>query len=836
MHILLKSGKITRAIAIMLIMVTGFVSTSVNIVTRSDAATSKVRYIGDAKLFIKKDATHEDAVNWCDSQPENQDSDDSNDWFAVDGDLNGGASAMLKDNMGVFLCCQTTTDRADAITDMAVMNEAGNYSSDEYEILLEQQREVYRDLVSDMKKMIDEYKTNYKTGKTTAIQAHDLLNGFREDDSGKLLGDLLIDINDEELAEVFLKANGQVVLMVQEQLTYAGDSKKTTWLDRMEQLGSYEKLHDKFVKAYKNNKKNAEDALDNSYHEKALLLLESWNDIYQHLESCERFAKDHGLSGMSNEELENWYKEQSNASDKDELSVDAQTYISENELISALGAYKYGESSLLSYFAQKKSLMQKDLHELYPLAASLTDGQIAALNQNVSLFTILMNGLASTGLNDTGAGKSELIKKGAKDSELCDMSDDKKEVSEGIDQIKKTEPISVYEGVDRGLFEGGVAVTSLAKTYQNGYNQTWADALVNSGQLLKLNIYADAGIFMLSAGAVASAMALKSVSGKLLESSFNYFHNLNLGFNAYTDKLWIAGNMKMNQSLMIQKLTWKRFKNRVTSINNNYDLNAAEKAKEIALYNDTRQKLMDAGLKEHVEWSFSYKLLRGLKIGMAVFAVLLAAADIAMNVVTLYKYYNREHLPIPHYMVDLSYDEESETSYINYKNVTDQNGNEGDLNGGGGKQWLALYQTKDKDAGEPILASYGKNSGLNVVLRSSTAPNGYSPLHKFGEPNVAQNLTYSDGENGYSYNDKNGGTYLFFMRAGSSAPDIDDGEESDGSEPSTATTEEAASGESVSDNGVGTVTAGGGIFVAGAAGLVIGIVIGFAGVYVRRRR
>jgi len=53
MHILLKSGKMTRAIAIMLIMVTGFVSTSVNIVPRSDAATSKVRYIGDAKLFIK---------------------------------------------------------------------------------------------------------------------------------------------------------------------------------------------------------------------------------------------------------------------------------------------------------------------------------------------------------------------------------------------------------------------------------------------------------------------------------------------------------------------------------------------------------------------------------------------------------------------------------------------------------------------------------------------------------------------------------------------------------------------------------------------------------------
>ena len=96
--------------------------------------------------------------------------------------------------------------------------------------------------------------------------------------------------------------------------------------------------------------------------------------------------------------------------------------------------------------------------------------------------------------------------------------------------------------------------------------------------------------------------------------------------------------------------------------------------------------------------------------------------------------------------------------------MLDQDGDQGDLNGGSGKQWLALYASYDEDAGDPILAPDGDLYKGITQRGKSTTPDGYSPLHFFGKPNAAQNLTFADGDNGWSYNDREGGTYFFFER------------------------------------------------------------------------
>ena len=74
-----------------------------------------------------------------------------------------------------------------------------------------------------------------------------------------------------------------------------------------------------------------------------------------------------------------------------------------------------------------------------------------------------------------------------------------------------------------------------------------------------------------------------------------------------------------------------------------------------------------------------------------------------------------------------------------------------------------MYATRVGDAGNPILAP-DKTHNITVQKGNSTAPAGSDPLHIFGTPGAAQNLTYADGENGWSYNDKAGGIYLFFDR------------------------------------------------------------------------
>ena len=103
-------------------------------------------------------------------------------------------------------------------------------------------------------------------------------------------------------------------------------------------------------------------------------------------------------------------------------------------------------------------------------------------------------------------------------------------------------------------------------------------------------------------------------------------------------------------------------------------------------------------------------------------------------------------------MVDMSYNESKQTSFISYKNVLDNNGKAGDLNGGGGKQWLALYQTYDEALrGEPILApENGENCDIIVRYGKAEELNAEEIL---AAPSVwdseltAQNLTYADGEN-----------------------------------------------------------------------------------------
>ena len=205
---------------------------------KAQAATARKTYIKELKVFTKEGGTEDDAKNWCAEQKENKDDGKENDWEVIPGNLNEAASGALKKEVGIFLCYKTTTDPDEAVTDIAVMNEKGNYSEGAYEQILKEQKDMYKDMIDDMKGMLEEYRANYKKELQTAVQAHDFMNGYIEDDSGKLLGDFLLDVTDDDLAGALLQANGQVVLMMQEQLAYACDTGKSTWLDRMEKLGS----------------------------------------------------------------------------------------------------------------------------------------------------------------------------------------------------------------------------------------------------------------------------------------------------------------------------------------------------------------------------------------------------------------------------------------------------------------------------------------------------------------------------------------------------------------------------------------------------------------------
>ena len=738
---MMKTRLWKRLTAGFMVLVTAFVFFGV----RGDAAEKKdVTYIKEFKLYIAPNS------NKIESYDETQEAAKAKEWFEkngytmIEGNLNADASGTLKKEVGVYMGYSTTTDVKEAVTDLAVMNERGNYSEGEYKRILEEQKKMYTDMVTDLKTMLEEYRTNVNNGVTTAIQAKEFMNGYIDDDTNERLGDLLMTISDENLGTLLMQANGQVVLMINDRLSYACDNKGTTWLDRMAKLGSYDRLEKQALKACNNDITKANEVLDKKYKNDAKTLVERWDDVRQHITDIREKVKDWGLDSKSEEEAKTFFLENA---DNEEVKL----FFNRYEILNALGAYKYEDKTLLNYFNQPVDNFKGDgIRKLYPLAASLSAGQISAVDQTVSLFTLVMNALGAGAFDELKTGETKKMMDKADAEDKKEAEETKEKLDTQLNTWKEQTPISIYEGVDREVFKDGVAVTSTAHEYSNGDGRTWADALMGSKVAKSVAIGVAAGSILFAVGAVVTSRMLSPLVNDISEVAYLWQSSIDNGSRRQIGdvSIWFWGTD-------YRDLTNKQKNALFDLAMENYE-------------NGTNLNHLD------VESIMKYKFIKKFQIGFTLVATFLAVADIVATSITLYKYYNREHLPIPACMVDLSYNEEKQTSFINYKSVRDNGKGCGDLNGGGGKQWLAIYQTKDTNAGNPILApENGESFKILVQYGSSDEPKtaGYSPLHLFGSPNTAQNLTYADGESGWSFNDGKNGTYVFFRRGTKEALD-----------------------------------------------------------------
>ena len=321
------SSKMTkRFIAGFLALAMAFVVPGVHM---QAAQSQKTVYIKDLKLYIDNNKNPEAAKKWF----------EKNDYTMIEGNLNAEASGALKKEVGVYLGYSTTTNASEAVTDIAVMNERGNYSQGEYKRILEEQKKMYDDMVTDIKDMLEQYRTNVENGVPTAIQSRDFMNGYKDDESGQLLGDLLMSINDEDLGTLLMQANGQIVLMIEDRLAYACESENSNWLDRMAKLGSYKNLEKKALKAANNDITKAKKALDKKYKEDALTLANSWEDLKSHFDKARDYEEKFGLKGKSADEIEKFLN-----SNSDNIAV--QEYLDKTKILSTLACYKYEDASL----------------------------------------------------------------------------------------------------------------------------------------------------------------------------------------------------------------------------------------------------------------------------------------------------------------------------------------------------------------------------------------------------------------------------------------------------------------------------------------------------------
>ncbi len=668
----------------------------------------------------------------------------------------------------VYLGYKTTTNVDEAVTDLAVMNMRGGYSVKDYEELMEKQLKtevipfVERFLVT-----LQEYRENlnseYPSNKARAQYMKSMLNKLSDDDTGGLMGDLLVNetkyemgdadyaaLSEEEkkqhadILTIIMQANGKATLSIETLLTKATDTKETSWIDRLEE-NTLDDLKEQLDEAGVDI--TEQDAtLDRMYGDDAKKLLEKWDTFSQALNEYDE--KVNALANLDEsryeENVEKMEQFDVNSDDVNKngpavvaltsARVDITNETLDLELIAAKERmdevdYDFEDGSTLAeFFAQDASVFNgDDIRDLYPIVASLSAGQLAGLD------FLSLQDLVTIATADATSYENDL---------------------------GDTEPASIYEGVNREIFQKGmVAITNDAKRLEAMQNDAVKDSPLSTNTWILW-------------GATAVATAGMITSWVLMSHFKDVFNRLDGAENAVrlankqcTDKLFkLANDLDLSRDA---------YKNAV---------DAAHKTRDLALeklvgkdYVDDVVSDVEGTIKNAATKS---KICTYLGAAFTVAMAALAAFSIYSTVTELIAYYNVEYSPIPKYMVeevDITEGEGDEKTYKRndtaYYRVAECNRkpnadyyeqlqNYADLNGDVGKQWLALYYVR-YEGKAPI-----KADSLKVVIGDSKTPAGYEiGIHMFGYSG-AFNLT----DKHYCYNDTPKGTYVYFQVDESALP------------------------------------------------------------------
>ena len=645
----------------------------------------------------------------------------------VDLNQNAGGGVGSKGEKAVYLGYKTTNNKDEAITDLALMNMKGGYSTKDYDYLLETNlKSQIITLVERLLTAIDEYRENYRAGVQRAVYIHDILNKFLDDDTGKGLGDLLLNETKFEMGDsaynrltaeqkkehadiltILSQSNGKACLMLENLMTRAADTNPSTWLDRFAGI-----TYDHLVELTGKTPTDAEKVLAKEYDDDARLILDMWSDLRTELLDYEGAAARVNAYNQSeyDKALEAMNSVDDNTTEQKATEIlgafeqaqtkllDIKADIKTIALCEALEEIDFLDGTMLDFFTMPEEELEDDVTLLYPLVAAFTKGQRAGL-EFVSLKEMLV-----VALTDEDAYE---------DAEL-----------------EALQELSVYDGVDRDIYkEGGVAITS--------------DALRGK------------------------AMAQ-------MEQERSMFSSWSIAMMAITGVSFLA--------FTGSAIAWGVYANKVSSLKKTVDLelNYYRMAYDYPFQIQNRGgtwQLADI-YRNNPEWksqmeSFTSKssLCKGMTIGFGVAMVIFAGVTTYLTWRDMQAYYKVDFSPVPQYMIDekdlIGFNKKGEKVVLKnqsaYYKAVECNRSEtaeyykvlgtcADMNGDVGKQWLALYSVK-KELMDPILAS-----SLKVVVGSMEIPAGYETgVHMFGTE-AAFNLNSSL----YDWNNSAPSVFIYF--------------------------------------------------------------------------
>lgn len=377
--------------------------------------------------------------------------------------------------------------------------------------------------------------------------------------------------------------------------------------------------------------------------------------------------------------------------------TDKQNYIQAQQALAAkyiafkisLEALPYKNSTYGEYLAANPEIT--DYSVFYPIIEAMTPGQRALVPFGQSISLIIYDAITKT------------------DEDL------EAELQEVENEFQ---PISVYLGTDLSIFGGSFAVTTDALRAEGATGTNWINSSTNSnsGSLAYAIGFGVGGAITLAASAV-----LLKISAPLL-SKYNTItstmSSLNSQINAleascdnaYTATVYQNVSFDANETfLQIENLQ-------------------AEYAKTSSQLNGLPS---GASLKAAVAGSVIGVVVGLVMIGISIY-----------NIVKIVNSYKVEYLDIPSNMVDCKATANGDR-FIRYSVVESfyKDGGRlktraGDTNAYNGEQWVAIYYTKNYEAGKCMLAKHD-------IPTNEYDFGKYTPVHGFGKNNCYDLNKYS---------------------------------------------------------------------------------------------
>lgn len=307
------------------------------------------------------------------------------------------------------------------------------------------------------------------------------------------------------------------------------------------------------------------------------------------------------------------------------------------------------------------------------------------------------------------------------------------------------------------MFNGNVALTSEALAYQNASGDSpWYDANVN--YYLSLGCYITTGLAVGVAAISGITYLVKAEQLAKYAASIEHLENAYKMAEVHAEGLRAlceSANTTYQAAVKMRSIgnytySFEECNALFNNFNSIFDEYKTAKAAADAKYNAYQEALGNMGSASAWGWTFT-----------AATGIALIAQGVYYGV-KIYNYYHPDYTVIPQIMCDkidaVGENNEIKTDYVYYyaakQNIDGDSdkkyGEYADLNGFTGKQWNALYSTKDAKAGNPILAD-----SLKVKVGDNTTDAGAVAVSLF-------HTTAAYNVNSHQYKDKNNGVYISY--------------------------------------------------------------------------